>query len=77
MKLNQKYLTTMGELRNSCTDPYLLRTVSIFKTSTGVYRSCAALASFSGNFDLILFQFIVEKVWFVLVWKDGLDKQTT
>ena len=39
------------------------------KTSTGLYRSCAALASFSGTFDLILFQavnfeFIAEKVWF-------------
>ena len=39
------------------------------KTSTGLYRSCAALASFSGTFDLILFQalnieFIFEKVWF-------------
>ena len=26
------------------------------KASTGLYRSCAALTSFSGNFDLILFQ---------------------
>ena len=51
------------------------------KTSTGLYRSCAALACFSGNFDLILFEavnfeFIVEKVWFGevwfgLVWIDG------
>ena len=43
-----------------------------YKTSTGLRRSCAALASFSGTFDLILFQainfeFIVEKVWFGLV----------
>ena len=50
------------------------------KTSTGLYRSCAALASFSGTFDLILFQavnfeLIVEKVWFGLVWIDGLNKQ--
>ena len=50
------------------------------KTSTGLYRSCAALASFSGTFDLILFQavnfeFIVEKVWFGLVWIAGLNKQ--
>ena len=52
------------------------------KTSTGLYRSCAALASFSGTFDLILFEaveFIVEKVWFGevcfgLVWIDGLDQ---
>ena len=39
------------------------------ETSTGLYRSCAALAHFSGTFDLILFEavdfeFIVEKVWF-------------
>ena len=26
------------------------------KTSTDLYRSCAALASFSGTFDLILFE---------------------
>ena len=49
-------------------------------TSTGLYRSCAALACFSGTFDLILFQaanfeFIVEKVWFGLGWIDGLKKQ--
>ena len=53
------------------------------KTSTGLYRSCAALASFLGTFDLISFQavfeFIVEKVWFGevcfgLVWIDGLDQ---
>ena len=54
------------------------------KTSTGLYRSCAALACFSGNFDLILFEavnfeFIVEKVWFGevcfgLVWIDGLEQ---
>ena len=36
-------------------------------------RSCAALASFSDTFDLILFEavyfkFIVEKAWFGLVW---------
>ena len=53
----------------------------IVLTSTGLYRSCAALASFSGTFDLILFQalnieFIVEKVWFGLVSIDGLNKQT-
>ena len=51
------------------------------ETSTGLYRSCAALASFLGTFDLILFQalnieFIVEKVWFGLVSIDGLNKQT-
>ena len=33
-----------------------------------LYRSCAALARFSGTFDLILFEavnfkFIIEKVW--------------
>ena len=52
------------------------------KTGTGLYRSCAALASFSGTFDLILFEaveFIVEKVWFGevcfgLVWIDGLEQ---
>ena len=48
--------------------------------STGLYRSFAALASFSGTFDLILFQavnfeFIVEKAWFGMVWIDG-NKQT-
>jgi len=51
------------------------------ETSTGLCRSCAALASFSGTFDLILFQalnieFIFEKVWFGLVSIDGLNKQT-
>ena len=55
--------------------------MSIFTTSTGLYRSCAALASFSCTFVLILFQalnieFIVEKVWFGLVSIDGLNKQT-
>ena len=48
------------------------------KTSTGLYRSCAALASFSDTFDLIYFKqliLIVEKVWFGLVWIDGLNKQ--
>jgi len=37
------------------------------KTSTGLYRSCAALASFSGTFDLILFQALnieLNLVWF-------------
>ena len=43
------------------------------RTSTGLYRSCPALASFSGTFDLILFQafnfeFIVKKVF-------GLDRR--
>ena len=47
---------------------------------TGLYRSCAALASFSGTFDLILFQalnieFIFEKVWFGLVSIEGLNNQ--
>ena len=52
--------------------------------STGLYRRCAALARFSGTFDLIIFEavnfeFIVEKVWFgevcfVLVWIDSLDQ---
>ena len=42
-------------------------------TSTGLYRSCAALASFSGTSDFILFdavnfELIVEKFWFGLVW---------
>ena len=51
------------------------------ETSTSLYRSCAALASFSGTFDLIFFEavnfkFIVEKVWFGLVWINGLNKQT-
>ena len=44
--------------------------------------SCAALAHFSGTFDLILFEAVayklfVEKVWFGLVWIDGLDEQTS
>ena len=53
-------------------------------TSTGLYRSCAALAHFSGTFDLIIFEavnfeFIVEKVWFgevcfALVLIDGLNQ---
>ena len=43
-------------------------------TSTGLYRSCTALAIFSGIFELIFFEavyfeFIFEKVWF------GLDQQ--
>ena len=43
------------------------------QTSTGLYRSCAALASFSDTFDLILFEsvnfeIIVEKVWLGDVW---------
>ena len=54
---------------------------NLTKTSTGLYRSCAGLANFSGTFDLILFEavnldFIVEKVQFGLVWIDGLDKWT-
>ena len=54
---------------------------NLTKTSTGLYRSCAALANFSGTFDLILFEavnlkFIVEKVQFSLVGIDGLDKWT-
>ena len=52
------------------------------KTSTGLYRSCAALAYLSGTFDLILFEavdfeFIVKKVWFgevCFVLVDGLDQ---
>ena len=45
----------------------------IQKTSKGLYRSCAALASFSSTFDLILFEafnfeYIVKKVWFGLDW---------
>ena len=40
----------------------------------------SSIASFSGTFDLILFQavnfeFIVEKVWFGLAWIDCLNKQ--
>ena len=47
------------------------------QTSTGLYRSCAALASFSSTSDLILFEainfeFIFEKVG--LLWF-SLDKQ--
>ena len=38
----------------------------VLKTSTDLYRSCAALASFSGTFDFKQ-EFIVEKVWFGLV----------
>ena len=49
-------------------------------TSTGLYRSCTALAGFSGTFALFLFQavnfeFIIEKVWFGMVWIDGLNKK--
>ena len=45
-----------------------------FRTSTGLYRSCAALGSFSGTFDLIVFEavnfgFIFAKVCF------GLDRR--
>ena len=41
----------------------------IKETSTGLYKSCAALASFSCTFYLILFEavdfeMIAEKVWF-------------
>ena len=55
--------------------------MSVTRTSTGLYRSCAALANFSGTLDLILFEavnleFIVEKVWFGLVTIDSLNKQT-
>jgi len=49
------------------------------ETSTGLYRSCAALASFSYTFDLITYFkqliLIVEKVWFGLVWIHGLNKK--
>ena len=58
-----------------------LKTVDHIRTSTGVNRSCAALASFSCTFDLILFQalnieFIFEKIWFGLVSIDSLNKRT-
>ena len=48
-------------------------------TSTGLYRSCAALANFSGTFDLILFEavnleYIVKKVKFGLVWINRQNK---
>ena len=47
------------------------------QTSPGLYRSCAALTSFSGTFDLILFEAVnFGLVWFGLVWILGLDKQT-
>ena len=56
-----------------------------FSISCNKYRSVqelrsSSIASFSGTFYLILFQavnfeFIVEKVWFVLVCIDGLNKQ--
>ena len=50
-------------------------------TSTGLYRSCAAIASVSGTFDLISFQsvnfeFILEKVWFGLFCVDRPFGQT-
>merc|ERR1712051_933003 len=46
------------------------------KTSTGLYRSCAALACFSGTFDLILYEAVILNLWlrrfglvkFGLVW---------
>ena len=55
------------------------------QTSTGLYRSCAALAHISGTLDLILleavnFEFmLIEKVWFAkccigLFWIDGLGQ---
>ena len=55
-------------------------TDKLLKTSTCLHRSCAALASFSGAFDFILFQavnfeFIVKKIWFGLVWIDSLNKK--
>jgi len=45
-------------------------------TSTGLYRSCAALACFSGTFDLILYEAVILNLWlrrfglvkFGLVW---------
>merc|ERR1712051_634015 len=50
------------------------------KTSTGLYRSCAALACFSGTFDLILYEAVILNLWlrrFGLVWFGGsTDKQT-
>jgi len=47
------------------------------KTSTGLYRSCAALASFSCTFDLILFEAILNLLLkrFSLLWF-GLDRQS-
>merc|ERR1712051_956002 len=41
---------------------------SYLETSTSLYRSCAALASFSGTFDSILFKQLILKglVWFSL-----------
>ena len=46
---------------------YFFDFAPLLTTSTGLYRSCAALAHFSGTFDLILFEavafeFIVEKI---------------
>ena len=58
----------MWKHRNDCKTINAIKIKKIPQTSTGQYRSCAALASFSGTFDLILFEavnfgFIVEKYW--------------
>ena len=58
-----------------------LNQAEFWETSTGLYRSCAALASFSGTFDLILFQavnfeFIAEKVWFAYFKDTQTHRQT-
>ena len=63
----------------------------VYKTSTLLYRSCAALAHFSGTFGFRhhwvkrkeKLEFYFKKLFLnlclrrlVLVWTDGLDKQT-
>ena len=53
-----------------------MKSFSSYKTSTGLYRSCAALACFSGTFDLILYEAVILNLWlrrFGLV-KFGLDQ---
>ena len=55
------YVTSVETLRYLVTPTPTYTTIGTDKyieiqTSTGLYRSCAALTSFSGTFDLILFQ---------------------
>ena len=48
-----------------------MRGVGVLTTSTGLYRSCAALASFSDTFDLIFLKKLILNLLlrkFGLVW---------
>ena len=58
---------------------YFYQSTVFWLLSTDLYRNCAALASFSGTFDLFLFEavnfeFIVEKGWFCLIWTKTQNK---